>query len=695
MLFLVVSQLMGCHQFKFSDAGLLERGSKALPSQDSSGSIQGKLSPEPEQAIRYSELPKVEGAEPQQKMYGGEQIFPAKEPANITLSIDGLPLPAFINEVFANQLKMGFQIAPEVAAKEDMVALRISEPRNRQGIFEIAKMVLENYGIQIIKQGDIFRFVLANSRDATAEPPLIVTGAALPVVPISHRPIFLIRTLNVISSADAYSMLSQIFEGQSLKVQRDDARNAVTLRGVPDIVQSAAEVLTILDRPKMKGRFSMRVDPLYTDAEALSKRLISTMGAQGYSVGGLDSTISLIPVKELKALFVFAPDQKALNLVREWVEQLDKAVQQSNANEGFFWYQVRNTGASQLAQTLNSVLGGAGSGTSTTPVSGTGKAFSEKTKSTDITSTNATSSLSANQASVMGNFVVDAARNMLLFRGESGKWQEMLPLIKELDRAPPQVLVEVLIAEVTRKNTMDLGATWGWTNNGVAAGTTGSTNVLNGKNFTASGSGFNWGSLNSSGSTRLALSALATNSKVNVLQTPKILVRSGEEASVSVAQEIQIPSGVFSTGEISGGNSQQLTQNKTRATGIILKVLPTVFSDGRIDLKISQEVSDHSGTGQDTIVKSRNIDTSLILNDGGSVLLAGLIEKKQDKTRKGIPLLSSIPILGAAFGSTVTSRDSTELLVLIVPYLIRDHQEAESVTQAFRQQVKDAIDKQF
>lgn len=628
-----------------------------------------------EKSQRFSQVPSVNPGSASLKSLDDAVIFPAKEASSISLSIDGLSLPAFINEVFANELKLGFQIAPEVASKEDLVTLRITEPRNRQEIFEISRDILASYGVQIMQQGDLLRFVLG-SPGGSSEPPLIVTGTTLPSVPSTHRPIFLIRTLSVISNTDAYSMLSMIFEGQGLKIQRDNERNAVTLRGTPDLVQSAAEVLTMLDRPRMKGRFSLRVDPLYTDAESLSKRLISTMSAQGFDIGGAESNITLVPIKSLNALFVFSPDQVGLNLVRDWTEQLDKVAQQSNSNEGFYWYQVRNTGAAELAETLNAVVGSGGSSPSVSARAPDAK---------PVTDEAAGASLGANaRTKASGNFVVDASRNMLLFHGEAAKWQEIVPLIKELDRAPSQVLVEVVIAEISRSKGLDLGASWNWANTGFT-GVRGEKVI--GLNGGKTPDGFTWGSLNSSGSTRLALNAMATDSNVNVLQTPKVLVRSGETALVSVGDEIQIPTGTFGSDIAVGGTSQQLTQNKTRSTGIKLKVTPTVFSDGRIDIKVSQEVSDHSGTGQDIIVRSRNIDTTLILNDGGSVLLAGLIDKGYNKTTQKVPLLGSIPILGQLFRQDSKSEKTTELMVLIVPYLIRDHAQAEALTRSFREQL--------
>ncbi len=648
-----------------------EQTASDIPASSDSGQLQ-----------RFSQPPSVNPGVANLKSLDKAVLFPANEAPSISLSIDGLSLPAFINEVFANELKLGFQMAPDVASKEDLVTLRITEPRNRQDIFQVSRDILATYGVQIMQEGDLLRFVLASSQSATGELPLIVTGSTLPSVPSTHRPIFLIRTLNVISNADAYSMLTLIYEGQGLKVQRDNSHNAVTLRGSPDLVQSAADVLAMLDRPTMKGRFSLRIDPLYTDADTLSKRLTSTMSAQGFDVGGVGSTITLIPIQSLNALFVFASDQKGIDLVRQWTEQLDKVAQQSNDKEGFYWYQVRNTGAAQLAETLNAVVSG-GSG-----ISSVGRTPNQSNGASAVTAGSATSGDGTSSSTkTTGNFVVDSSRNMLLYRGDAAKWQGLVPLIKELDRAPAQVLVEVIVAEVSLKKGLTLGADWNWTNTGIAGGGQNPSNILGKRAIGLGSSGFQWGSLNSSGSTRLAISALASKDTVNVLQTPKVLVRSGESASISVADEVQIKTSSISTGSTAGGNTQFADQFVTRSTGIILKVVPTVFSDGRIDMKVSQEVSNNSGSADAPAITSRNIETSLILNDGGSVLLAGLITKNFNKGSQKVPLLGDIPVLGHLFKKDTNNADSVELMVLIVPYLIKDHAQAEALTQSFKEQL--------
>ncbi|MFC3114973.1 secretin N-terminal domain-containing protein [Cellvibrio fontiphilus] len=641
-------------------------------------------------AARFSPAPVTSGPRAAAQLTEEVVLFPQDEQPSISLSIDSLPLPAFINEVFANELKLDFQIAPEVSNKTDLVTLRVTEARNRQAIFELARQVLSSYGVIIIQQGDLLRFVLGDGKKGPFEPPLIVTGNALPSVPSTHRPIFLVRNLNVVNTRDAANVLESIFRGQQLGIDVDAKRNAVTLNGAPDLVQSAAEVLTMLDQPSMKGRYSLRIDPLFTDVDTLFRSMQSTLGAQGYDVGGVGSNITLVPIKELNALFAFVSTAETLSLVKQWAEQLDKVTVRADSKDGFYWYQVRNTGAGDLAATLNAAL--TGSSAATQPQAQRNAPATANTRNPPA-GANQQNASSRTATTVTGQFVVDAARNMLLFRGSADRWQEILPLIKELDQAPAQVLVEVVVAEVTLSDQFRFGMEWAMSE--VVNGASGELrNVYGDDGLVGSGvggTGLSWTSLSSSGATRLALNAFASNNKVSILQTPKLLVRSGQSATVSVGQKIPLLVSQTVANEQIDGDTGSRQNVEYRDTGISLSVTPTVFSDGRIDMDIQQEVSGSSvteGTVNLTpIVSSRTISTSLSLRDGGSVLLGGLITREQTKGNSRVPVLGALPIVGHLFRTDSSSAGTTELMILVVPYLVRDADQAEALTKSFRQQL--------
>jgi general secretion pathway protein D len=282
---------------------------------------------------------------------------------------------------------------------------------------------------------------------------------------------------------------------------------------------------------------------------------------------------------------------------------------------------------------------------------------------------------------------------MLLFRGEVDRWQEILPLIRELDRAPSQVLVEVIVAEVTLSDQFKFGMEWALKE--VVGGAKGDLRSVYGDDGIpgsgVGGTGLNWASLSNSGATRLALNAFASNNKVSILQTPKLLVRSGQTATVTVGQKIPLLVSQTVANEQINGDTGSRQSVEYRDTGISLTVTPTVFSDGRIDMDIQQEVSGSSATegtvNLTPIVSSRTISTSLSLRDGGSVLLGGLITREQTKGNSRIPFFGSLPLFGHLFRTDSTSAGTTELMILVVPYLVKEPEQAEALTKSFQEQL--------
>ena len=627
----------------------------------------------------------------------GWTLFPDTEPADITISVSNMTLPAFINEVFANQLKLNFQLAPELQDKKDLISLRVTEPRNRQGLFDITRAVLSDYGVVILQQDDYLRIALGQSQDAGSEPPLIVSGQALPSVPATHRPVVLVRDLSVLGAADAYSMLKTIFEReQRLGIQRDNNRSALVLQGPPELVQQAANILDSLDQPQMRGRLSLRINPRHMSAEDLSKNLTRTLEAQGFDIGeqrGRNTV--LVPVIDLNSLFVFAPDPQTLDLVRQWSVDLDQPTSELAPNqEGTFWYRARETTAQELANTLNGISQGRSdmSTTSRNEDSEDRRLQGRTTTASTATGTSAsrrTSTPTANTSN-SGQFVFNQARNLLLYRGDRAEWDRMLPLIEELDKAPDQVMIEVIVAEVTLTDNLKFGVEWALSNLSVG-GASGNLGSVFGDGAPGSGlnaGGLTWTSVSNSGQTRLALNAFASNDSVSILQTPRIMVRSGQSANVSVGSEVPIISRQSTSDEVAG----ILQDVQYRKTGITLDVTPTVYSDGRIDLEISQEVSQAAPTESSTInsptILSRNLNTRLSLQDGSSILIGGLISNNATKGNSRIPILGDLPWIGHLFRVDSQSADRSELMVLIVPYLIKNGSQAEAITRAFRERLK-------
>jgi general secretion pathway protein D len=198
------------------------------------------------------------------------------------------------------------------------------------------------------------------------------------------------------------------------------------------------------------------------------------------------------------------------------------------------------------------------------------------------------------------------------------------------------------------------------------------------------GTGLNLIGTDSGNSVRALISALASRSKAKLLAAPHILVSDNREASIQVGQ--QVPIATSETFGTPGVAPQRTIQYKD--IGIILKVKPQVNDSGLVSLEIKQEVSTYStislSVGQnDIILNKTEASTSLVVQDGHTIIIGGLIREDTTKTRSGIPWLSRIPVLGYLFGNTVDDESRTEIIILLTPHVIKNMNEAKALTTGF------------
>jgi general secretion pathway protein D len=396
--------------------------------------------------------------------------------------------------------------------------------------------------------------------------------------------------------------------------------------------------------------------------------LTDVLKAQGYFASeGRPGAVSLFTIEETDSIIVFANDEETLAFVAEWVKNLDQPIKQAEG-DNVFYYQVKNTSAEEVADSINELLAG---GAAQRAAGGSNSAGSSASSTGTATSI-------VGQAS---RLVVDFNRNALLFYGSNSEWLTMLPTIEKLDQTPLQVLVEVVIAEVTLSDNFEYGVDWAINN--VNSNLTGSNprdsvSIQNGV--------LNFFPITSSGYTRAVINLLESDTRATILQTPRILVRSGQEATINVGLDIPV---VTSTQASTEGNS--IVQDVSyRKTGTNLSVKPIVYGGGQVDIELNQEVSRStagSGSAGNPTIFSRSISTTLSIKDGGSVLVGGLISSSGDTTNNNVPLLGDLPLIGNLFASKSDQSERTELMILIAPYVVKGSDDSSAITDAFKRQL--------
>jgi len=600
-----------------------------------------------------------------------------KEEPNITIAFDQLPLPSFIQAVYGLILKKNYSLDPMVASRKDLVTLHAAELQTSGQIENAARLLLKTYGVAVIDIGaGNFRIVPDNSQTGYA--PEILRGRALPDVPLPLRPIYQLVELQAVRSSELVGWLTKIF-GSKVSIIDDTSHNTLILSGQSDDVTAVLEAIHVLDQPLMKGRQSLRINPVFWSADELGKKLLEILTAEGYSAAntaGSAVPINLIPIQGINALFVFAADPAVMQHIVEWAKEFDKPNASRGSGGGYFTYQARYTNAENLARTMQSVLGEAQAAIAYAPGA-------------------APIGVPLTAPKQPGRVIVNNATNTLIFQGSSENHTQLLHLMQELDRPAKSALIEVTVAEVTLDNTTQLGVEWALS----AAGANGATivggtapGIKLGAAAATAGIGVGTGGLtiarlNSLGQLRQMLSMLATSSKANVLSSPRILARNGETATIQVGS--QIPTINMQQTNAATGGTGVLQSVQYMNTGVILKVKPIIYAGDRIDLDVTQEVSGSTSVGVagSPIIDTRKVDTHLSLKDGTPVLLGGLISQNNSRAESGVPLLKDIPLIGQLFRTNTDNNRKTEMLILITPYIVADDHDAQEITNAFRNQL--------
>lgn len=628
-----------------------------------------------EQVTRIIETPLPPPAE---RLHAGKpELIPApeatEEKADINISFEQVPLPSFIQAVYAAILKKNVSLDPMVIERKDLVTLRTGKPQTPLQVESTTRLLLKSYGIAVADIGGLIRVVPDNA--ALGYLPEIRRGRALPDTPLPLRPIFQLVELQAVKNSDVAQWIRIMFAGK-VDVKDDGTRNAILLSGNSDDVTAALEAVHVLDQPQMRGRQSVRVTPAFWTVDDLAKKLAEILQAEGYSAGtsvNSNFPITLLPVPTVNALIVFAANQPLLDHVNAWIKELDQANERSTGRN-LFSYEVQYIDAQALAVTLEKLLGGqvaatvrpAGSASAPTPT-----------------------------PTQPGKVVVDQSSNTLIFQGFNEDYGQIRSLLQRLDKPTKEALIEVTVAEVALSDSTQLGVEWlikeaRLDGSQIVAATMGGLSI--------GSAGFSFRRIDSAGDVKLMLNALASSNRATILSTPRVVASNGETAVIQVGQEVPIITSQQAT-PVAGGTT---TTNSTltvpqsiqyRNTGVILTVKPVIHSGDQIGLDISQEVSaaaaTNTGVSTSPTFSTRKVQTKLSLKNGATVLLGGLISSNKSDGNAGIPFLKDIPLLGQLFRTNTEKIDRTELIILITPYIISGDEDAQAVTNAFRSRLGD------
>jgi len=295
----------------------------------------------------------------------------------------------------------------------------------------------------------------------------------------------------------------------------------------------------------------------------------------------------------------------------------------------------------------------------------------------------------------------DAETNALIITADPNTLLSLKSVIRQLDIRRAQVHIEAIIAEIStnRDKEVGVGAVVDGTNSSETTFPVGISNLVGLGDIIAAAAGSEDAALNvlsnlGSGLTLgvgaetssgvrygLILKALQTDSAANILSTPSIVTLDNEEAEIIVAQNLPFITGQFTgAGTVNPQNPFQTIERQD--VGLTLRVTPQINEGDTIKLDIEQEVSDVVTITENSgpVTRKRSIKTSVLVDDGGILVLGGLIEEIVDDTQSKVPLLGDIPVLGWLFTSRASTKRKQNLMVFLKPEILRDFNDSAIVT---------------
>ncbi len=595
-----------------------------------------------------------------------------------------LALPAFIDLVFGQILNVPYTTGPGVAQRSEIVQLRSSGAMSADVFFGLVSMTLKDYGIRVSPEDGVYQILEDSALKARI--PRFIRSRARAQTPAGLRPIVQYVELNAIDSGTMAGILNQALgsNNENLTINSQRSGNFVILNGLPEDVNAALSIIYDMDELQFAGTQVQRVSPRYWNASDLSAELQNILGAEGWQVSLSASSpmpILLLAVERSNDLLIFTREDQARARVIYWIRELDRPAQRGDAPQVFV-YSVQNLDATILANTVNEVL--AGIDADAGPLA--------------LAAARATGG-DGDSGGPAGGLVVDPLGNRLVFTGTPNEYERLLPLLRQLDVPPAEILVEVMIAQVQLTDSTEFGVDWTIRNlndqafnNPNRTGTdraSGLSGIVSNGGFGPAGVAF--GVL--SPDVEVAIDAFAQNNQVNVLSTPRLLARSGASASVQVGTEVPILSSQATAGD--AGNPNAILQEvQYRSTGIILQIEPIVFSDNRIDLTINQEVSSTlptTGVAGSPIFNNTSVSTQLSLEDGGTAVIGGLIQDNITRDNSGVPFVKDVPVLGSLFSTNSTSVDRTELVILIKAYVVRGQADRDAFVNKYKGEIDQTL----
>ena len=659
---------------------------------------------------------------------GGSVGGPARNHGNevvgeemTTLTFEDTDIREIARNILGGILKVNYTIDPNV---HGTATLDTSKPLPRSALIPTLTILLHQNGAALVQRDGTYMVVPSGAAAGVAAlPPNGSPTAGSEMVPLRF------------ASAPQLAKVLEPYTADTGRIVVDPARNALLVGGDGPGRASLISLIHAFDIDLLANQ-SYALFPVPSGepskAAAELQKVLATEGD-----GRLAGLVRVVAMERANAVLVISSQPRYIEDVRRLYKLLDSA--QSVTARSWHVYYVQNGESADLERLLQrAFMGGRETTQSETAVGSTAPAF-ETVSLASARSSSAAASPSAPGGGALGQSSAggqqqaaepDKARaasdalssgdtggeasagkadsirilanrrsNALLIYSTPDEYSVVEAMLAKVDVLPLQVMIEATIAEVTLNDSLQYGTQFFFKGKGI----NGELSTASSGSITSTGPGTFGGTYpsfvfnKSFGAVTAALSALQDVTDVKVLSSPQILVLDKEVAQLMVGNQVPVITQTATSTLTS--TSQVVNSVDYHSTGVILQVMARVNSGGLVTLNVSQEVSDVVTTTSSNIdsptFEERKVKSRIVVQDGQTVGLAGLIRDTVSRENSGVPWLKDIPVLGALVSSQDNSRTRTELLILLTPHVVRDQREARALTDDLRAKLGKANAVQF
>ncbi len=610
-----------------------------------------------------------------------------------TLNLKNTDIHSLISTV-SKQTGKNFVVDPRVKAKVTVIS---TDPVGADGLYEVFLSVLQVHGYSAVPAGDLIKIV----PDVTAKQgPVPILGDD---ADSSDQLVTQVVAVINVPAAQLVPILRPMVPQQG-HLAAYAATNSLIITDRSSNIQRLMEIIRRIDKPDNEEIEVVRLN------HAAASEIVRTLTSlQRNNLGGPQGPGATQMVADERTNSVLISGDRAVRVrMRGLIAHLDTPIE-SGGNTRVVYLRFAN--AEDMVNILQGVSQGqAKVGTSASTDGGTGTTLQptpvvQQPANTGNTPNAAAQIVNQNNNSVRARSAADSGEsnvdiqadpntNALIITAPPDEMQNILAVIRQLDIRRAQVLVEAVIAEITEDNTREFGINFllDGSDKGVPAGfsnlgdaTSGALNIAGALSTRTPPSSLGNGvslALGQFGSGEIdfgfLVRAIASDADNNILSTPSLMTLDNEEAEIVVGQNVPFVTGT----QLSANNNNPFQTIERQDIGLTLKVKPQINDGNSIKMELEQEVSGVNTTAltgaSDITTSKRSIKTTVLVEDGQTIVLGGLIDDQIQDVEEKVPLLGDIPFIGRLFRYRSTQKSKQNLMIFLHPRIMRD---GESATQ--------------